>query len=174
MSENENRHRWRGCLFCMTGQEKRVASMIEMMWPSAKAYAVSAAKRRSRSGVKTIDIEVIMPGYVFFEADRGFSPTKPYPDGCIRMLTTADGGWELVGRDDDFAKWVIAHEGVLCLSQAHQVGERIVIHSGPLKDLEGYVQKIDKRNSNGLVQFEVGGNQIRILRFSDCHTESFG
>jgi len=161
-SEKERLGRWRGCLFCMTGQENRVASMIEMLWPGAKAYSVSAAKRQSRSGVKSVETKVIMPSYVFFETDEGFLPTPPYPDGVIRVLTTMDGNWKLTGRDDEFARWLIAHEGVLNLSQAHQVGERIVIHQGPLKDLEGYIQKIDKRNGNGLVQLEVGGNQIRI------------
>ena len=151
----------RGCMFCMTGQENRVASLIQRDWPAAKAYSVSAAKRRSTKGVKRVDIEVIMPSYVFFEVEEGFRPMPPFPDGAIRILKTAEDDWELKGQDDEFAKWLLAHEGVLNLSLAHKVGDEIVIHQGPLKDFAGCILKIDRRNENGLVQLEVGGNQIR-------------
>ncbi len=152
---------WRGCLFCMTGKENQVASRIEILWPGAKAYSLSAIKRRSRKGVKSIETEVIMPSYVFFEVDEGFMPKPPFPDGVIRILKNTDMSWKLTGRDHRFARWVVAHKGVLKLSQAYKVGDRIVIHQGPLKDLEASILKIDRRNRNGLVQLEIGNKRVR-------------
>lgn len=152
---------WHGCLFVLTGHENRVASAVEMRWPGIRVRAVSAVKRRSQQGVKRLSVEVIMPGYVFFEAEENFIPTPPYPDGVIRFLTTVDGEWKLMGKDDEFAQWLLAHDGVLNLSQAHKEGERIVIHKGPLKELEGYILKIDRRNENALVQLEAGSKEIK-------------
>jgi len=171
--EQKNPGPWRGCLSCMSGQEARVASGVELQWPGVKARPVSAMKRRSSQGVKRLSAEVIMPGYVFFEAPEGFRPTPPYPDGVYRILTTVDGTWRLLGSDDAFARWLLGQDGLLNLSEAHRVGERIVIHSGPLKDLEGYILKIDRRNENGLVQLEVDGRQIRAwLPFEITETQN--
>ena len=151
----------RGCLFCQTGYEGRTAVIVEMQWPGAKARAVKAAKRRSRQGVKRLEMETLLPGYVFFEMDESFQPAMPHPDGVIRILTTIGGDWKLTGQDDAFARWVMQHEGRIEASRAHIVGERVVIHEGPLKDMEGSIIRIDKRNSNALVELQVGGQQVR-------------
>ena len=90
-SEKESMNRCRGCMFYITGQENKVASLIERLWPGVRAYSVSAAKRRNRNGQRRIEMEVIMPSYVFFETDEDFLPIPPYPKGVIRLLTTLDG-----------------------------------------------------------------------------------
>lgn len=153
---------WRGCLFCKSGQENRTASLIEMWWPGVRACPVSAVKRRSVQGVKSLNMEVVMPGYVFFEAEEGFLPQSPMPDGVLRILTTVDGDWKLVGRDDEFARWLLSRSGEIEVSAAHYEGERIVVSGGPLKDLEGYITRIDRRNRNGLVELDIGSTHVRV------------
>lgn len=153
--------RRRGCLFCKTGAENRAALMAETLWPGVKARSVSAAKRHSKDGVKSIRMDVVMPGYVFFEADEGFLPTPPFPEDVLRLLTAVSGDWRLTGWDDAFARWLMEHDGVLQPSQAHREDGRIVIHAGPLKEFEEYVVRLDRRNANALVQLDVGGRQVR-------------
>lgn len=152
---------WYGCFFCRTGQEVKLAQAAESRWPGMKACAVSALKRRSSEGVKTLNSEVMLPGYIFFETTEDCAPTAPFPEGILRLLTNLDGGFALSGQDEWFAKWVIGQNGEIGMSKAHRVGDHIQIQKGPLKDMEGYILRIDRRNRNGLVRLEVNGREIK-------------
>ena len=46
--------------------------------------------------------------------------------------------------------------------EAHKIGEKIVIVEGPLKDLEGQITRIDKRNRSGQVTVQFAGRQQKI------------
>lgn len=152
---------WYGCIFCRTGQELKLAETAQVRWPGLRARAVCAMKRRSNSGVKTMNPEVIMPGYIFFMARDDCAPMPPLPEGMLRILTSVHGGYALQGRDAWFAKWLIDQDGVIGASVAHRLDERVQILQGPLKELEGCIIRIDKRNQNAQVQLEVNGCKIK-------------
>lgn len=166
--------KWFGCMFCRSGQEIRLADTAELRWPGMKARAVCVLKRRSTGGVKSVGSEVMLPGYIFFEADDGFKPEPPLPDGILRILTTLDGDCALTGHDRWFAKWVLDQDGQIGMSRAHRVGDRVQIQKGPLKDLEGYIIRIDRRNRNGQIRLEMNGKEIKAwLPFEIIEEDSF-
>jgi len=153
---------WYGCLFCTTGQEKETARNVETVWPDVKAHAVCVLKRRTTQGVKSLQSEILIPGYVFFRAPAGYTNFDPWPAGVWRMLRSLSGSWRLDGNNEQFARWLFDQAGEIGLSGAHEVGGRIQIHSGPLKDLEGHILRIDRRNRSAQVCLTVNGREIRV------------
>ncbi len=152
-----------GCVFCLTGKERLVASGIELFNRLVRARAVCQTKRYTSKGITTLQNDVIIPGYVFFEAPHDSDLRKLIPmDDLISVLTYSDGDWHLFGEDEAYARWIFKYDGVLTLSKAHKIGDRIVIVEGPLKDLEGQITRIDKRNRSGQVTINFAGRQQKI------------
>lgn len=152
-----------GCVFCLTGKERLVATGIELFSKKARARAVLQTMRHTKDGVTTLQNDVVIPGYVFFEAPADVAIHELVPlDDLISVLSYSDGDWRLFGDDEDYAKFIFKYDGVLSLSKAHKVGERIVIIEGPLKDLEGQITRIDKRNRSGQVTLHFAGKEQKI------------
>lgn len=152
-----------GCLNCSSGMEERVTEQLKRRFDGLDAFAVRQVHHQSRNGLKKEVIKVMLPGYVFIRApaDMNVFAIRQNINGVIRILTY-DNQWALQGTDLDFAEWVWDHHGLLGLSQVHKLGERVVIKSGPLKDMEGMIRKIDRHNRNGLVCIEFAGRQINV------------
>lgn len=152
-----------GCIFCLTGAEDAVAGQLRLLAEVSEAFVVKKVQHKSEDGVKSHTERVMLPGYVFFRADEsadGYRILRSI-DSAIRLLTYGSH-WALRGDDLTFAKWVFGHDGTLGLSKAYMAGDRVVIESGPLKELEGVIQKVDRHNRNGLVRIEFAGRQINV------------
>lgn len=151
-----------GCLFCSTGRETVVISQITDIPEVREAFVVRQAQHRSVKGLRSQILKVIMPGYVFFRAERGLDTYPMLRNGnVIRLLRTGDD-WRLRGDDLRFAEWVGKHGGMLGMSRAYHEGERVVIASGPLKEMEGVIQKVDRHNRNGLIIIRFGGKETKV------------
>ena len=151
-----------GCIFCMTGKEHLVAAYLEQQNPHVKARAVCQTKRYTSHGKTVLRNEVILHGYVLFEAPVSQTPVRVFrEDDMISLLTYGDGDWRLYGDDEVYARWVFKHNGVIGLSKAYQVGDRVQIVEGPLKDVEGAITRVDRRNRSGQVTLMFGGKQIK-------------
>ncbi len=150
-----------GCMFCTTGRELETASMIEQTWPNVVARAAIVLKRRSSNGVKCLKPEIMIPSYVFLKAPHDFWPGDKTMH-MLKLLKSTEGDWRLTGRDAWFAQWLIGQDGEIGMSHARKVGDRIQIVSGPLKDLEGYIISVDKRNKSGRVELTINGRTLRV------------
>jgi transcriptional antiterminator NusG len=141
-----------GCAFCATGKEEAVARSIEKTSFGVRAMTVRQIKRKSLGGRTSLIDQVAFPGYVFIEVEPVETSILHLPRENVKaLLTTPNSGWKLSGSDERFAKWVFSIGGLITLSDAHMEGDRVRIINGPLKDLEGYIRKIDKRNRNGQI-----------------------
>lgn len=78
------------------------------------------------------------------------------------LLTTPNSSWKLSGNDERFAKWLFSMNGLITLSKAFMEGERVRIASGPLKDLEGCITRIDKRNRSGQVMIMFNNRTVKV------------
>lgn len=152
-----------GCVFCITGKEREVAQSIERACPDVRATAVFQEKHKSVGGRKSRVREVIMPGYVFFDApdDPEVSLRLPRID-IVRILKDNGNYWQLSGSDNEFARWLFSYNGCLEFSKAYNEGDRIRIISGPLKDMEGMISRIDRRGRSGQVTVRFNGRDIRL------------
>lgn len=160
-----------GCLFCITGKEQNVVEQIQTVCPDVRATTMRQLKYRTSKKVKTREEALLLPSYIFFEAP---SQTKPFIDfpkqNVIRILSTDNGVWQLQGGDKRFAQWLFQYDGLLGFSQAYKEGDQIRIISGPLKDMEGRIKRIDKRGMSGQVVLSFSGREISVwLGFELIH-----
>jgi transcription antitermination factor NusG len=143
-----------GCVFCQTTREKSVAKALEEQHTGVKAIALTQMKHKSEQGRKRTVEHILMPGYVFFQSTTDI----PTYDSIrvhymIKLLKYVDGSWQLKGRDEEFARFAFENQGVIGVSQARKIGDRVTIISGPLKEMSGNILKIDRHNRNGQVEF---------------------
>jgi len=142
-----------GCVFCRTTREKSVAKSLEEQYPGLKATAVSQTKHRSEQGRKYTVDQILLPGYVFFHTELE-SLTEPIRvQDVIRLLKNPKGSWRLMESDARFAEFVFEHNGTIGLSKVRNVGDKVIVVEGPLKEMQGYITKIDRHRRNALVEF---------------------
>lgn len=141
-----------GCLFCVTGKEEAVVQQLKEASASVRAVVARREKYLTTQGVKSKTAEVFLPSYVFFEAPKEMTALEWIPRKNVhRILNYGDGAWQLCGSDLEFAKWLFHYDGYLAFSKAYQVGNKVHIFSGPLKELEGQIQKVDRRGKSARV-----------------------
>ena len=152
-----------GCLFCITGTEQSIVDQIQTSCPDVRATAMRQLKYRTCKKVKTQEEAILLPSYVFFEAPSTMEPSVEFPrQNIIRILSTDDGMWQLQGEDERFVKWLFQYDGLLGFSQAYKENDRIRIISGPLKDMEGKIKRVDKRGKSGQVVLSFYGKEISV------------
>jgi len=151
-----------GIALCKSGAEAQVTLNAMQAWPDAEFISARIEKKRSDKihGGSCFVEEIAFPGYLFFRASETFWPSG-HPYDLYRVLRVEERNWRLQGRDEEFAKWLFENNGIIGLSKAYREGDRIVMTEGPMKDLQGYVVRVDKRNAKGLVEVEVNGHKIR-------------
>lgn len=152
-----------GCVFCVTGRERTVAESIQSACPDVRAYAVFQEKYQSKDGKKRRIETVILPGYVFFNAPVDAEIFVRFPKAdVIRVLKGNERDWRLTGEDREFARRVFDYEGCIGFSKAYLDGDRVRILSGPLKDMEGMITRIDRRGKSGQVAMNFNGREVKL------------
>lgn len=152
-----------GCIFCKTGSEESAVRLLNATPRMHRAFVPKKVEHRSEKGVKSAVEKVLFPGYVFFQAEEDWTPTLTmyHADYILRLLRT-DNGWQLKGDDAELIRWLLRHNGLLDMSKAYREGTQVVIKSGPLKELEGIITKVDRHNRNGMVTLEVFGRKTNV------------
>lgn len=152
-----------GCLFCKTGKEQSVAEQIQATCPNVRATTMRQLKYRTCKKVKTQEEAILLPSYVFFEAPSSMEPSIEFPtQNVIRVLSMDSGIWQLQGEDERFVRWLFQYDGLLGFSKAYKEGDRIRIISGPLKDMEGKIRRVDKRGMSGQVILSFYGKDVPV------------
>lgn len=148
------------CGFCLTGQEKRIAEIINNRYPGVKAFAAEKLSRRRTGGEWLTESKILFPGYVFCAVDAEELPDRLKREGLRFLLT--DGSWKLRGEDEAFAAKLFEQNGVFGFSRACFVNDRIRILDGPLKDYEGKITRVDRRFRSCEVTVTVAGRETRV------------
>jgi transcriptional antiterminator NusG len=163
-----------GCAFCVTGKEETVAQSIEESCADIRATPVRQIKRKTTCGRTSLIAQVAFPGYVFLEVEPCGEAIFQLPRENLKaLLMTPNSGWKLSGEDERYARWIFANGGLIALSKACMEGERVRIVSGPLKDLEGHIIRIDKRNRSGQIMLTFNNRVIKTwLGFEMIEKES--
>lgn len=179
---SEERPTCRGCFFCKSGKEKDVVRQFETLFPAARAIAPTRSRYRRVKDTAIEEKTPLLPGYVFFEvsdrtgegqdpkypADRATSDALQYAlhafsrnDGVLKLLRYTDGNWRLQGYDDRFARMLFEAGGNIGISQAYfDVGKRIRILDGFLKDYEGSIIRVNKKAKTVEVRVDLQGKKI--------------
>jgi transcriptional antiterminator NusG len=132
------------CVFCETGKE----SIVETLLKDLGYNIISSLTERNilKNGKTIKEYRPIIPGYVFFGNKGEPDWIKIKKIGYILYpLKYSDNIKQLHGQDLKFIEWLIRHNGSIGISKAIQVGTKIKIIEGPLKEYEGNIIKINKR-----------------------------
>jgi transcription termination/antitermination protein NusG len=115
--------------------------------------------RIRRRGAWKTEEAPIFPGYVFWEAGSLEIPVYwklKRTDGFFRFVKSEKSNINiqpLAGKDRELVMHFLGIGEVADISKVYfDENDRIVVHSGPLKGLEGYIIKVDKRKGRAKVR----------------------
>jgi transcription termination/antitermination protein NusG len=144
-----------------TGNEARFVTLAERMLAGSGVRLLWP--RRSlkirRSGVWRDSIAPIFPSYVFLQcADVHpdlYAQLKRTP-GFVRFLPSNEGLAPLEQKDQGLLSHFLSFGEVVQKSEAiFDEKKRIRVISGPLKDLEGFIVRVDRRKGRARVRLEM-------------------
>ena len=151
------------CLFCCVGYERKVAEAITKNHESLMAFPVLQEKHQSKNGIRTLVKQVMLPGYVFIYTNEEMPMGQILCNSkALRFLKDTEGACELSDNNLEYAKWVLEYNGLITCSKAVRLGSRVKVVDGPLKDYEGYIMEISKKNRNGRVEMTFMGRSINV------------
>jgi len=152
-----------GCIFCITGHESRAMRMLQELAPQAEFMVPQKKRRRRIKGKMHEETEILFSGYIFFRAERGEGlPALSRVPGVIRVLADKDGAWQLSGDDEAFAVWLFTQGETIGFSKAYYEGDRVRIVSGPLKNYEGYITKVNRRFQSGQITVRFAEREMKV------------
>lgn len=166
------------CLHCLTGHEHQVAEQLtrlgyESLVPLSNRVIVSDGRKKTQQ-------RKLFPGYVFFRSDSLTADEIRFvtnSDHVIRLLRYDTGNYALTEQDAQLIAWLWQHDGVFEVSEAYKEGSRIRIKSGPLKDLEARIVKVNLKRSSVAIQLGesslLGKIWCSIEMIENIHEDSF-
>ena len=148
-----------GCLFCKTGAEESLAEKLMQKAPEVRAIAPKKRRVRRSRGRAEDEYVLLFPGYLFYCADTDFDPYFfVRDDNVYRLLLTDKNDWRLMGRDRELVEGFFKTGGIIDLSRAYYEGNRIRIAEGFLKDYEGQIIRVNRRNRTAQIRLDISGS----------------
>ena len=144
------------CLFCRTGREKDIASVIRIT-NECEALIPRIEKEECRSGVWERKVKSMLPGYLFIYSDSEFDFDRIKGiDGVLKILRYKDYERDLRGDDRRFADWLYSNGGTFGVSKAIKEGTKIRIVDGPLVKYAGSILEVKRQKRQAKVEITVG------------------
>ena len=148
--------------FTLSGKEVDLAEELNSKYEDIYCLVLKRMMHRSDHGKKWDEENVLIKGYVFIYVPKNYdiryikSDNNPY-----KILKWQLDLGKLFGEDYEYALWVLRQDGLIGVSKAIKVNEKVKIVDGPLAQMEGYIVKYSKRNRNCLVEIEFMNQTIR-------------
>ncbi len=148
--------------FTLSGKEVDLAEELNSKYEDIYCLVLKRMMHRSDHGKKWDEESVLIKGYVFIYVPKNYdircikSDNNPY-----KILKWQLELGKLFGGDYEYALWVLQQDGLIGVSKAIKVNERVKIIDGPLAEMEGYIVKYSRRNRNCLVEIEFMNQTIK-------------
>ena len=158
------------CIFCETTRENKVELFLQKT-----GYNVISALVERRiivNGKIENVLRSIIPGYVFFETENILDGIA-WKEICKMQyiyypLKYTDNENKIRGKDLEFINWLKRNDGVIKISKVIEIGNRINVLEGPLKDYEGKIVKINKRQKCVAIKLDGEGMENIIWLSYEC------
>lgn len=152
-----------GCLFCRSGAEKTIAEDINRRFEGITAVVPEKARYRRVGGTAYKEMTVLIPGYIFFQADEDFPVMRLLGrDTVYRVLSYEDYDWHLRGTDRLFAEKMFEYHGYIDFSKAYYEGDRIRIIDGFLGGQEAQITRVNRRAQTAQLRLQVQDKELSI------------
>lgn len=148
--------------FTLSGQEEDLAEELNGKYEDIYCLVLRRMIHKSNHGRKWNEEDVLIKGYVFVYVPIDFdiryikSDNNPY-----KILKWKLDLGRLFGDDLEYAHWVLKQDGLIGVSKAIRVNEKVKIVDGPLSEMEGYIVRYSPRNRNCLVELNFMNRTIR-------------
>ena len=144
LPKNNPREKFVFCLFCETLQENKVETLLQNI--GLDVISTLVERNIMKDGKLIKELRSIIPGYVFFENCSEPDWNEICKSKYIYYpLHYTDNEKRLKDEDLYFIKWLKGNNGIIKISKEMEIGKKIKILDGPLKELEGKIVKINKR-----------------------------
>lgn len=149
--------------FILSGREETLAKELNNKYDDIYCLVLKRMMHRSSHGVKYDEEDILIKGYVFVytDIDRDIKDIKS-DNNPYKILNNKINDGKLFGLDYEYSKWVLQQNGLIGISKAVKLNEKVKILSGPLEKLEGYIVEYSKRNRNCCVEVEFMGKTIKM------------
>ncbi|MFU0784192.1 MAG: antiterminator LoaP [Thermoanaerobacterium thermosaccharolyticum] len=152
-------------IYTRTGDELKVKRLIELLFSKLnnKPIRVLIPKRAiiERKGKKQVEkIKFLFPGYVFIKTNMCFEIYYKISKLPHFLKFLKDEMEPAEVRDDEIRiiLSLVGDSDIVGFSTGIKIGGKVKIIDGPLKGLEGLIEKIDKRKGRVKVRLNVSGN----------------
>lgn len=148
--------------YALENSETELAEELNGKYDDLYALVLKRMVHRSHHGKKWNEESVLITGYVFIFVPKGYDiKTIKADNNPYRILNWKVEYGKLFGDDYSYAKWVLEQDGLIGISKAIKLNEKVKIVSGPLQELEGYIVDYSKRNRNCCVEMHFMNQTIR-------------
>lgn len=160
-------------LHVLTGEEARFLERARTRLESVSDGADSGRlwwprrvlRQRAKGRTRTVTVS-LFPGYLVLEHEAISNATVAAlrgVEGFVRFLRSNDDIVPLGGEDLELIRHFLSFGEVVQPSRVEfDVNNRIVVHAGPLKGLEGRIVKVDRRKRRAKVKLDLYDNPFLI------------
>ncbi|MBR4471131.1 MAG: hypothetical protein IKS54_07490 [Erysipelotrichaceae bacterium] len=147
--------------FTLSGKEEDLAEELNGKYEDIYCLVLRRMVHRSDHGKKWDEQSIMIKGYVFIYVPSNYdiryirSDNNPY-----KILRWKLDLGKLFGDDLAYATWVLKQDGLIGISKAVKVNQKVKIVEGPLAEMEGYIVKYSPRNRNCLVELEFMNQKV--------------
>ena len=148
--------------YTLSGKEEDLAEELNGKYEDTYCLVLRRMVHRSEHGRKWDEEAVLIKGYVFIYVPSNYdiryirSDNNPY-----KILKWQLDLGKLFGEDLEYAAWVLKQNGLIGVSKAIRVNQKVKIVEGPLAELEGYIIKYSPRNRNCLVEINFMNRKVQ-------------
>ena len=150
-------------LYVLYGLEVLIANKFNQKFPDLLSLPILKYQHKSVNGVKTIIQKPMLSNYVFLYLPKDMNVYDLKIDGStFKILNPKNDDGKLVGYDLKYALRMLQAGGIVDMSKAIKENDRVKIVSGPLKEVEAKIIKMDPRNRNAKVVVDFMGRSTEI------------
>ena len=147
--------------FTLSGKEEDLAEELNGKYDNIYCLVLRRMVHRSDHGRKWDEESVLIKGYVFIYVPENYDIRYIRSDNNpFKILKWKLELGKLFGEDLIYARWVLRQDGLIGMSKAIKINEKVKIVDGPLAQMEGHIIKYSKRNRNCLVEVEFMDRKI--------------
>ena len=148
--------------FTLSGKEEDLAEELNNKHDDIYCLVLKRMMHRSDHGRKWDEESVLIKGYVFVYVSEDYDIRYIRSDNNpFKILKQKLDLGRLFGEDLAYARWVLKQNGLIGLSKAIKVNEKVKIVEGPLAEMEAYIIKYSRRNRNCLVELDFMNRKVQ-------------
>ena len=163
MTENLSTINWY-VLQVIGGKENKIEEYIQKLETDSLTPFLPRKKLKIRKGGQTKDvIKPLYPGYIFIIGKWNINDAKKIIQlsGVVKFIGGLFSPGTLKNEEKEIIN-KITKDGIAGFSQVIKENTKIKVISGPLKELEGVIQSVDRRKQKAIVNLPLLNSVVKV------------